>query len=149
MFHSPDCGCGGSVRLQVCFGAGALWQGGACCCTSASELSDLFGTGVGAGVGDRTSTSRQSQRESHLRYVMAAGAPHPSVSLFPSPPPSPHPVFLVASLWAVPCHITSALHVSVSYIFPLTLNPPLSAAALFLFVCYFYHYNYCPPSPSG
>lgn len=79
--------------------------------------------GWGQGLEAAKTTSCQSQRESHLRYVMAAGAPHPSVSLSHSRlTQPPHPVFLVASLWAVPCCITSALHVSVFYIFPLTLN---------------------------
>lgn len=85
---------------RVCFGAWSRWQGGACCCTSASELNNLCGISTEVGAGRRRSggralcatTSCRTQKESHLCYVMAARALHPSLSipLLPSKTPPPN-----------------------------------------------------------
>lgn len=144
------------MQSGVCFGAGALWQGGARCCTSVSELSDLCRMG-GWGRGWRLHNCVMSG--SHLGYVMAAGAPHPldnlTLSLFFSqelspPPQSPHPVFLVTSGRAM-LHYLSSACVSSLHFSTHSRSPPhccLYPAYLFYYNSNCYYYFSCPPPPS-
>lgn len=154
------------MQSGVCFGAGALWQGGACCCTSVSELSDLCRVG-GVGQGLEAAQLRHVRPREGAIWVMSWLLGHPTlytISLFlplsprnsstPPPPRPPRPS--TQCFWllqAVPCCITSALHVSVLYIFPLISSPRPPVVAFMAPYLFYYnsncHYYFsCPPSPS-
>lgn len=129
------------MQPGVCFGAGALWQGGACCCTSVSELSDLCRMG-GWGRGWRLHNCVMSEPErepSGLCHGCRGTPPFRqshsfSLSQGLAPPRPPTQCFWL--LQAVPCCITSALHVSVLYIFPTHFNPPLPLLPLSSLICF-------------
>lgn len=50
----------------VCFGAWSLWQGGACHCTSVSELDDLCGIGAEVGGGERRGEEGGATQPRHV-----------------------------------------------------------------------------------
>lgn len=97
-------------RFGVCFGAWSLWQGGACHCTSVSELNDLCGirAEVGAGTGEvgglHNHVTPNPEREPSVLCHGCRGTP-PFALNFPVSllPRLPHPRFLSPLLYCCGC----------------------------------------------
>lgn len=153
------------MQSGVCFGAGALWQGGACCCTSVSELSDLCrvgGVGWGWGRGWRLHNCVMSgpEREPSGLCHGCWGTPpftqsHSfSLSLPGTLPPPLVPPPSVSGYFR-PCHVAlPQLCMCQFSTFSHSLQVPAPPVVAFMAPYLFYynsncHYYFsCPPSPS-